>query len=64
MKARLFVAILSVLLLSSLPSFAQTGSDDQPPFDVFAGFSHSSNFGTGLNGWILAGNYSLNNSWL
>lgn len=64
MKARLFVAVLSVLLLSSLPSLAQTGSDDQPPFDVFAGFSHSSNFGTGLNGWILAGNYSLNNSWL
>ena len=64
MKARLFVAILSVLLLTSLPSFAQTGSDDQPPLDVFAGFSHSSNFGTGLNGWILSGNYSVNNSWL
>lgn len=63
MRVRLLSAFVMLVLASTL-SFAQTAADEQPPIDVFAGFSHSSNFDTGLNGWIIAGNYSLNNSWL
>lgn len=55
MRYRLFaIAILSSIL--SIPALAQ---QDQPPIDVFAGFSHSSNFDTGLNGWIVSGNYDF-----
>lgn len=63
MKVRLLTALVlfSCLVLSAS---AQTGSDDQPPFDAFVGYSHTSNFGTGLNGWILAGNYEFPESWL
>jgi opacity protein-like surface antigen len=55
----LFVAIFSIALCN-----AQVSPDEQPPIDVFAGYSHSSNFHTGLNGWILSGNYTLGTSWV
>jgi opacity protein-like surface antigen len=64
MKARLLPAIVVLFLMTSSSAFAQTGSDEQPPFDMYFGYSHSSNFSTGLNGWIVAANYNLNNSWL
>ncbi|HEX5434865.1 MAG TPA: outer membrane beta-barrel protein [Candidatus Angelobacter sp.] len=64
MKVRLLSALVLFLFVIAGMSFAQTGSDEQPPIDAFVGYSHSSNFDTGLNGWIVAGNYSLNNSWL
>jgi opacity protein-like surface antigen len=64
MKARLLAAIVVLFLMMSSSAFAQTGSDEQPPFDMYFGYSHSSNFSTGLNGWIVAANYNLNNSWL
>ncbi len=64
MKVRLSFFCVIVALIATLSASAQTGSDEQPPFDVFAGYSHTSNFDTGLNGWIVSGNYNLNNSWL
>ncbi|HET6934046.1 MAG TPA: outer membrane beta-barrel protein [Candidatus Angelobacter sp.] len=63
MKARVLSLFVFALFVSVI-SFAQTGSDEQPPLDVFAGYSHSSNFDTGLNGWILSANYNLGSSWL
>lgn len=56
--------IVFVLVLSSAFGYAQVSPDEQPPIDVFAGYSHSSNFHTGLNGWILSGNYNLGTSWI
>jgi opacity protein-like surface antigen len=44
------------ILVFAVPALAQ---QEQPPIDVFAGYSHSSNFDTGLNGWIIAGNYDF-----
>src|SRR5690242_7394401 len=64
MRARLLSDFVMLVLASTSSVFAQTGADEQPPIDVFAGFSHSSNFSTGLNGWIVVGNYPVNNSWL
>ena len=63
MKARL-LSLFVFILCASVASFCQTGSDEQPPFDIFAGYSHTSDFSTGLNGWILAGNYQFGQSWL
>jgi opacity protein-like surface antigen len=64
MRVRLLSAFVLFCLLISVSAFAQTGSDELQPFDFFAGYSHTSNFDTGLNGWILSGNYNFNNSWL
>ena len=64
MKARALFVCLMFAGIASLSASAQTGSDEQPPIDLFAGYSHTSNFDTGLNGWIVAGNYNLSNSWL
>ncbi|HYX52746.1 MAG TPA: outer membrane beta-barrel protein [Candidatus Limnocylindrales bacterium] len=55
MRFRFFsIAILAFIF--TVPALAQ---QEQPPFDVFAGYSHSSNFDTGLNGWIFSGNYDF-----
>jgi opacity protein-like surface antigen len=62
MRARLLFVL--ILVLATASAFAQTGSDDQQPVDLFAGYSHTSNFGTGLNGWLFSGNYNVKGSWL
>lgn len=64
MKVHFFLSLLLLSLGLSGAAVGQTGQDEQPPFDVFAGYSHSSNFDTGLNGWIVAANYNLGGSWL
>lgn len=64
MKYRCLFLVIAILAFMRLQAFAQTGSDEQPPLDVFAGYSHTSNFDTGLNGWILSANYTLGSSWL
>jgi opacity protein-like surface antigen len=64
MRIRLLFLPVLLSFFISVSAFAQTGSDDIQPFDFFAGYSHSSKFDTGLNGWILAANYNVNDSWL
>jgi opacity protein-like surface antigen len=64
MRARLLSALILFALATTFSASAQTGADDPQPFDFFAGYSRSSNFDTGLNGWIVAANYNINNSWL
>lgn len=64
MKARLLSPLFLFLVFATVSSFCQTGSDEQPPFDVYAGYSYASNFGTALNGWIVTANYQLGGSWL
>lgn len=63
MRVRFLPALVLLSCLISVTALAQTGSDDILPFDVFAGYSHTSNFDTGLNGWIISANYNLSN-WL
>lgn len=63
MRVRLLPALVLFSCLAIISASAQTGSDDILPFDLFAGYSHTSNFDTGLNGWIISANYNLTN-WL
>jgi opacity protein-like surface antigen len=62
MSKNLFVFLFALII--SAAGYAQVSPDEQPPIDVFAGYSHSSNFNTGLSGWILSGNYNLGTSWI
>jgi opacity protein-like surface antigen len=57
MKYRILslVAILALTFCGLLPA-AHAQQGDQPAIDVFGGYSRSSNFDTGLNGWLLSGN--------
>lgn len=64
MRTRLLFLLVLLSFVISVSAFAQTGSDEIQPLDFFAGYSHSSNFDTGLNGWIVAANYNVNDSWL
>lgn len=60
MKSHLFSAITVIALtFFSLVPALQAQQDEQPPVDAFFGYSHSSNFDTGLNGWLLSGNLNF-----
>jgi Outer membrane protein beta-barrel domain len=56
--------LLSAIIITALTFFSlvpalQAQQDEQPPVDAFFGYSHSSNFDTGLNGWMFSGNVNF-----
>lgn len=60
MKYR-FLPLVVILALTfcGLSPAAHAQQDEQPPIDIFGGYSRSSNFDTGLNGWIVSGNLNF-----
>lgn len=51
-----FLSAAILAFTFAIPALAQ---QDQPPIDLFLGYTHSSNFDTGLNGWIFSGNVNF-----
>jgi hypothetical protein len=54
---RLLHAVIPVLIFAAVPLLPQ--SKEVPPIDVYAAYSHSSNFSVGQSGWLASANYNL-----